>query len=104
MVAIPREAITVNAPLPLLHLAVVAAVADTVACEHQLCWQICNARNLLDASKLMYQGPFIVLKWKYFSVQLLPTDFSVATNLDKELEASVFERGRKKLKISDARY
>lgn len=69
-----------------------------VASEHQMCWQACSAMNLLDTSKLMYQGPFIMFRWKYFSL---------ATNrfcyLDKELEEGVFDGG-KKLKISHAHY
>lgn len=68
MVTITREGKIVNSPLPLLYLSVVAAAVDTFASEHWMYWQACNARSLLGTSKLMYRGPCIVLRWKYFSV------------------------------------
>lgn len=90
MVTVTRAGRIANSPLPLLYLTVVTVVVGTVASEHRLCWQACNSRSLLDTSKLMYKGPHIVLRWKYFSV---------ATNwfcyLHKELAAGVFEAGGK---------
>lgn len=73
MVTVTREGRIAACALPLLYLTVVVTVVGAVASEHWLCWQACNTRDLLDTSKLMYQGSCIFLR--FFSrrqLMLLP--------------------------------